>query len=80
MFNLTNAIAITALDCRFTLLPYIVTIIIDSSMGIVIIVGWGFMGRVVFVKGLLFLWCDEGTGWHLYEVFVEHGGLSQEFN
>ena len=45
VFNLTNAIAMSALDCHFTLLSYIVVIIIDSSMGIVIIVvGLGVYG------------------------------------
>ena len=52
MFNLTNAIAMSALDCHFTLLSYIVVIIIDS-IGIDIIVGLGFMGRGCICQGFV---------------------------
>ena len=74
MFNLTNAIAMSALDCHFTLLSYIVTIIIDSSMGIVIIVGWGlwvglYLSRFCYFLGAM----GELVGIYI-EVFVEDGG------
>ena len=59
MFNLTNAIAMSALDCHFTLLSYIVVIIIDS-IGIDIIVGLGFMGRGCICQGFVIFWGAMG--------------------
>ena len=59
MFNLANAIAMSALDCHFTLLSYIVVIIIDS-IGIDIIVGLGFMGRGCICQGFVIFWGAMG--------------------